>query len=146
MDKEAQRLAKKKTQDKLERIVSDIRSRRANTPAASLPIRAFTALIQSAQGYFLNDKTAQGYIVTNQCTHCGICATVCPAGNIAVTETVTFGSRCEVCLACAHHCPRNAIRLRNERSAARFRNAEVTLAEIQDANCRISAHINSTES
>ena len=33
-----------------------------------------------------------------------------------------------------HQYPRNAIHMKNERSAARFRNSEATLREIQDAN------------
>jgi ferredoxin len=137
MGKETLRLSEKKTFENLNKIVSDIHVHKTNIPAASISQRAMTAVIQGMQGYFINGKTAQGYIVDNQCTHCGICAKVCPTGNITVTDKVIFSNRCEVCLGCVHNCPSNAIHLKNEKSAARFRNADVTLKEIQEANCQI---------
>jgi ferredoxin len=65
---------------------------------------------------------------------CGICARICPADNITVTDTVTFSNRCEVCYACVHNCPQNAIHLKNERSAVRFRNEHISLQELPAAN------------
>ena len=56
------------------------------------------------------------------------------AGNIAVTDAVRFADRCEVCYTCVHNCPKNAIHLKSERSAARFRNEHVPLKEIIAAN------------
>jgi ferredoxin len=135
MDKEVGRLGEKKTMENLGRIVSAVHGRKTNMPAASIPIRAMTAVIQGAQGYFMNGKAAQGYIVNEQCTQCGVCSKVCPTGNITVADKMVFADRCEGCLGCVQNCPSNAIHLKNERSAARFRNADVTLKEIQDANC-----------
>jgi ferredoxin len=137
MGKETLRLAEKKTIENLDRIVSDVHSRKTNIPAASISQRAMTAVIQGMQGYFMDGKTAQSYIVNEQCTRCGICARVCPTGNVTVTDKVLFLDHCEVCLGCVHNCPSNAIHLKNEKSAARFRNADVTLNEIQEANCQI---------
>ena len=59
-----------------------------------------------------------------------------PADNVKVADTVTFGSRCEVCFACVHNCPQGAIHLKNEKSAVRFRNENVSLSEISDSNGR----------
>ena len=35
---------------------------------------------------FLRKETALSYTVNDDCTRCGICAKVCPANNIRVTE------------------------------------------------------------
>ncbi|MBQ1266098.1 MAG: EFR1 family ferrodoxin [Proteobacteria bacterium] len=68
------------------------------------------------------------------CTRCGICAKVCPANNITVTDRVYFADRCEVCYACLHNCPQNALHHPSEQSAVRFRNEHVTLKDIITAN------------
>jgi ferredoxin len=75
-------------------------------------------------------------MVNGQCVKCGVCAKVCPAKNIAVTDKVRFSDHYEACLACVHLCPQNAIHLKNERSGKRWRNPEVSLAEIINANNR----------
>ncbi len=64
-----------------------------------------------------------------------ICARVCPANNITVTEDkVMFGDRCEVCYACLHNCPKKAIHLPVEKAGARFRNEHVSLNDIIRSN------------
>ena len=73
------------------------------------------------------------YIVTDACIQCG-CAKVCPSDNISVTDRVTFGDRCEGCYGCVHNCPQNALHLKKEKSSVRFRNGEVSLNELIQAN------------
>lgn len=82
----------------------------------------------------LRKDTALDYIVNDNCIRCGICAKVCPAGNITVTDKVTFSDHCEVCYACLHYCPQNAIHMKVERSEVRFRNEHVSLQDIIRAN------------
>jgi MinD superfamily P-loop ATPase len=65
------------------------------------------------------DKNAQSYMVNDRCVKCGVCAKVCPAKNIAVTDKVRFSDHCEACLACVHLCAQNAIHLKNERIGKR---------------------------
>ena len=79
-------------------------------------------------------RYAAGYTVDGGCVLCGTCAKVCPMGNIAVTDHVAFGQSCATCQACIHACPSRAIHMRGERSAERWRNPEVSLAEIVAAN------------
>lgn len=83
----------------------------------------------------LKKDTAQGYAVLETCIRCGICAKVCPANNITVTEQgVGFSDHCEVCYACLQNCPQNAIHMPVEAGTAHFRNEHVSLQDIMDAN------------
>lgn len=93
------------------------------------------ALVRNTMGrVVLKVTAAQHYIVTDACIRCGICAKVCLANNITVTDQVRFSDHCEDCYACLHACPKNALHMKNERSAVRFRNEHVTLKEIIAAN------------
>lgn len=45
-----------------------------------------------------------------ECVHCGMCAKVCPMGNVRLeTEGPEWGKDCTGCLACYHSCPVHAI-------------------------------------
>lgn len=73
------------------------------------------------------------------CVGCGICSTVCPHGNFKITDQASLNGSCEYCLACVHSCLQKAITLaRGERNPqARFRNENVSLADIRRANSQI---------
>ena len=80
-------------------------------------------------------ETALGYTVSDACVRCGICAKVCPANNITITETgPRFSDRCEVCYACLHNCPKHAIHMPLEAGTTQFRNEHVALADIIKSN------------
>ncbi len=79
-------------------------------------------------------ETATSFLVESHCTMCGSCAKVCPSKNITLLDNVNFSSHCISCYGCTHNCPQNAIRVKNEKSKARYRNKEVTLNEIIEAN------------
>ncbi len=136
MNEQVARLPEKRVDENLARIIADIQNRRKLDATATPVWRAFTAVIGLGGNLLLNGKQGQSYIVTQDCTKCGICAKVCPAGNIAITDKVVFGDRCEVCLGCVHLCPQNAIHMKNEKSTERWRNPGVTLNEIVAANDR----------
>jgi ferredoxin len=116
-------------------VMMDINNQKINTPAASAGQRVIWHIAQLVAKKTMSKNMAKKYYFANEsCTKCGICARVCPAGNISVSDKVTFGEKCEVCLACLHLCPQNALHLRGEKSAARFRNPDISLAEIIAAN------------
>jgi Pyruvate/2-oxoacid:ferredoxin oxidoreductase delta subunit len=134
MDSQIAKLPEKQVDENLTRIITDIAARKKQTATAGILMRVATAAIGG--GKFINAKQAQKFIVNENCIRCGICAKVCPAGNIDVTDTVAFADKCEGCLGCVHLCPKNAIHMRNEKSAARWRHPDVALNEIVEANNR----------
>lgn len=135
MQKQLDSLADKHVEEQLDTVAREISERVQRPARIGLGTQAKMAVVKRrlADKILLKD-TAQGYIVTDACVLCGICAKVCPADNIIVTDKVSFSDRCEVCYACLHNCPQGAIRLRREAGTARFRNEHVSLQEIVQAN------------
>ncbi len=55
-------------------------------------------------------KIGKHFWADDKCTSCGICAKVCPAGNIRIIDgKPQWGNKCESCLACLHWCPVSAV-------------------------------------
>ena len=50
--------------------------------------------------------------VSDNCTGCGLCASLCPMKNISIQEKKAVGGdRCTMCYRCISHCPQKAITL-----------------------------------
>ncbi len=73
--------------------------------------RGLGASLLSGIGRPLFEKfmTVKGFYVTDACNRCGLCAKVCPVGNIRVTEKPVWGDHCELCQACLNYCPQQAV-------------------------------------
>ena len=136
MQKLVDTLPQKDVEGQIVRIIHDIKTRAETLVKITPAVKAKMAMLRKMlANRILRGDTAKGYIVTDQCVQCGICAKVCPANNITVTESgVTFADRCEVCYACLHNCPKNAIHMREEKSSVRFRNEHISLSDIIEAN------------
>jgi len=67
-----------------------------------------------------------------KCNSCGICAKVCPAGNIALDGgKPAWLHRCEQCLACIQWCPREAIQYGKKTPGyQRYHHPAVTLKDM----------------
>lgn len=133
--KQIDTLPQKKVDEQIEAVKADIEERRKNLPSVSLIDKAVDWLYHTAGASNVAPEKAKSHIVNENCIHCGTCARICPSNNIVVTkDKVEFLDRCEGCLGCLHNCPKNAIHVKNEKSNARFRNADVSIKELIDSN------------
>ena len=136
--KEAAGFGKRHVAENLTQIVAEINACTRSLDRAHLLQRLAHPLIAASEAKNIDSSKAKRFRIDEKCTLCGICAKVCPAGNLAVTDRVRPASRCEGCLACVHLCPQNAVHVPREKNEARWRNPDVTLGEIIAANQRNS--------
>ena len=132
--KQINTLPKKDVDGQVARICEDIRQKKKQVAAVSAFDKVVDWLYHTAGTAQIADDRDKGFIVNDACIKCGTCAKICPADNIRITDRVEYQHHCEGCLGCLHNCPKNAIHLKNEQSAARFRNPEVSIRELIAAN------------
>lgn len=133
MDKQIETLGKKNVEATLEKINRDVQNRVKNKGQGNRLTNQITKLGYKAYRKEIGDCDNL-FTVEDHCTKCGVCAKVCPVDNIEVTDTVHFKSKCIRCYACTQNCPVNAIRFEGEKSKSWFRNSQVTLKELIEAN------------
>lgn len=77
----------------------------------------------------------KAFSVSDACTGCGTCAKVCPAGNITLERgRPVWNHRCELCCACLHFCPIEAIQfhvMRGTEKRGRYRHPDLRVADMQ---------------
>lgn len=129
-------LPEKDVEGQIARVVHDISERKLRQVTVTQKnLDEMARWSRNHAAGILKKDMALSYTVNGDCVRCGICAQVCPADNIAVTdEGVRFSDQCEVCYACLHNCPQRAIHMPVEAGTERFRNEHVTLAQIIEAN------------
>ena len=78
---------------------------------------------------------ASSFSVDDTCTSCGTCAKVCPVGNIAMGNgRPAWQQKCELCCACLHLCPAEAIQInvfRGTRGRGRYRHPDLTIDDMK---------------
>lgn len=138
MEKELAILPKKDVDGHFAQIQEDIAARKHGIPRGNAIIRMMSAMNRSkmeSAGSQNTSSDANGvYSVTKACNNCGICEKVCPVGVITVEERPVWGPGCIGCQSCVHSCPQGAIHVKGERSKARYRHPDVTVAELIKAN------------
>ncbi len=133
MEEQLAKEASKEIELHLEAIVTDIHKRRKCRLNKGIVMGAISKLVHLHYSQKHTTRDSE-FVVTDQCNQCGICATVCPQGNISIEGKPIFHHNCESCFACLHHCPQGALHMSGERSMQRFRNQHISLADIIAAN------------
>jgi ferredoxin len=97
-------------EEKAARIAEEVRERRTQ-PVEKGPLWqrvVFSALYRISFTHV--SEMDKSFWVDEKCNSCGICAKVCPADNITISEgKPVWNHRCEQCLACIQWCPQEAI-------------------------------------
>ncbi|MDV2481969.1 4Fe-4S ferredoxin [Methanoculleus sp. Wushi-C6] len=120
--------------ERLSEIAREIGSGRAVSPGfapISRLVRALTCgpFAASARG------AGEKFSVSDACTGCGTCTKVCPAGNLTLVDgRPAWGRQCEICCACLHFCPTEAIQLHvmlGTEGRGRYRHPDLTVADME---------------
>jgi flavodoxin/Pyruvate/2-oxoacid:ferredoxin oxidoreductase delta subunit len=69
---------------------------------------ALGAMQRAPFGMFSKSYKRMGVDKT-KCTRCGVCAQLCPSGNISMSDYPEFADKCSHCLRCYAFCPVNAV-------------------------------------
>jgi len=75
----------------------------------------------------------KNFVVTDSCVGCGICAGICPTGNITVKNgKAVHGDQCAACYACLHWCPQHAalVNFPSLKHRPQYHHPEVTPADM----------------
>lgn len=128
----------KKVEEQIQRIQADIAQKKSY-------ISPVTENDRNVHKAFLSHIARMGsgavhdlYEITEECIGCGICAKVCPKKcfHLEGQRSVVSSDGCISCMACIHSCPMMAIRLKipEKNPHARYRNENISLCEIVEAN------------
>lgn len=124
----------KKSDETLDRIIVDISGRKHIITA---PYTVFNGLAQKV--YPSNKSGCTEKFFADGCINCGLCAKICPNGNIKIDGGVPkFGERCDMCLACLNNCPADAINYgESTKGKKRYKNPRVSADELVEFNNKV---------
>ena len=131
IDKQLEKEPKKKIEENLAIIIKDIEAEKKYIKENSVLRKLLRSQLSKLAG---GSDFEKKFYVEDNCTSCKVCEQVCPVNNIKVDKKPIFNNNCQKCLACINNCPQKAIRLTGEKGSARFRNQNVSLKEIIEAN------------
>ncbi|WP_171014967.1 EFR1 family ferrodoxin [Culicoidibacter larvae] len=98
--------------EQFKRLIAAISARKHKKASPMLPPVTLIAHIRSKNVSNFDENFA----VTDKCISCGICAKVCGANNITITnegDYPQFNHNCAACMACFNYCPQDAISYKN---------------------------------
>lgn len=122
-----------KSDKALDKVISEISARKKVSAA---PYTVLNGLAQKA--YPSNKPGCADKFSVEGCKNCGICAKICPNGNIKLENGVpVFGDKCDLCLACLNNCPADAIEYGKSRGKKRYKNRRVSVDELIEFNNKI---------
>lgn len=130
------KIPEKDIESHLSVILEDVGQRKKLYEEKGLGWKAISSFINHHKAGVIRRCAEKLFSVSDACIGCGLCSRVCPVGNVTQTDKdkPVFGDHCESCFACVHNCPKKAIHIKGEKSRERFRNPEVSVKEIVEAN------------
>lgn len=131
---QVEEVGKKNVAQHLEEILSDIRNRRRYIKHSEKEQRREGDEWREYYMPVLHGLYKNFHIDHDKCIKCGICAKVCPMGNITYNPWPEIGSLCIVCGGCRQNCPHNAIRFEGEKDTFQYRHPDITVFDIIKAN------------
>lgn len=134
MNKQLAREPGKNIEENLSKILSDVTERKQYIRKTNSFKKLLSAFLPQLSAKFVKGNVDKRFNVETSCNGCGVCEKVCPVDNIKLNGKPEFLHHCIECLACTNNCPQNAIRIKGEKSRTRFRNKNVSLNEIINAN------------
>jgi ferredoxin len=106
---EKERKVLSQAQKKLETICDTIRNRKTHMDSEPLIGRIIGHEIYHAVIDTIHTRDGRFHL-TEGCTSCGICASVCPVGNITMEGGIpVWHGNCQQCFACHHFCAERVI-------------------------------------
>lgn len=138
MDEQMAAEPEKRIEEHLAQICEDVKAHRKWIQPVTEEDRAWHRKFLERQKPSPSGTGQTFYRVTDDCIGCGICKRICPAGCIELQgqRAVHIPGNCQMCMACIHHCPENAIQLTipEKNPKARYHNEHIRLTEIIRAN------------
>jgi len=122
----------KASEDGLSKIIGAIKNRETSEQKFNYSITS--GLMGGMSSTFAAGlyRLPRRFNVTEKCTRCGICAKICPVGNVRqIDKKVTWGNQCTHCLACFHWCPQAAIEIgKNSANIARYHHPAIKISDM----------------
>jgi len=107
----------RKIDKKIDRFTKKLqRSKSAKIPFGKLYILPDELIVKKLETLYNNhhkDYIEQFYSNPDICIECMMCVKSCPRNNITFNEHIQFGTNCDVCFHCIHHCPVDSIQIGN---------------------------------